>query len=50
MRFSGFPDELPLEAPFLGEHNRQILSAYLGYSGERIEQLEREGVLHSAPY
>lgn len=50
MRFSGFPDELPLEAPFLGEHNHKILSTYLGYSAERIAELEREGVLQSAPY
>jgi CoA:oxalate CoA-transferase len=50
MRFSGFPDELPLQAPFLGEHNRKILSGYLGYSEDRIGKLEREGVLHSANY
>jgi crotonobetainyl-CoA:carnitine CoA-transferase CaiB-like acyl-CoA transferase len=50
LRFSGFPEELPLEAPLLGEHNRRILKDYLGLSGDRIEQLERAGVLHSAPY
>ncbi len=50
LRFSGFPDELDLEAPFLGEHNRRILTSHLGYSEERIAQLERDGVLHSAPY
>src|SRR6266851_5766436 len=47
LRFSGFPDELDLEAPFLGEHNRRILTSHLGYSEERIAQLERDGVLHS---
>jgi crotonobetainyl-CoA:carnitine CoA-transferase CaiB-like acyl-CoA transferase len=50
LRFSGFPDELDLEAPFLGEHNRRILTTHLGYSEERIAQLERDGVLHSARY
>ena len=50
MRFSGFPDEIPLEAPFLGEHNRKVLTAYLGYSEDQICKLEHEGVLHSAGY
>jgi hypothetical protein len=30
-RFSSFPKRLDLEAPFLGEHNRRILSSCLGY-------------------
>ena len=34
----------------LGEHNREVLRNYLGFSADRIEQLERSGVLHSAPY
>jgi crotonobetainyl-CoA:carnitine CoA-transferase CaiB-like acyl-CoA transferase len=50
LRFSAFPEPLELDAPFLGEHNRQILSDYLGFSDERIAQLERERVLCSAPY
>jgi len=50
LRFSAFPETLELEAPFLGEHNRRILSSYLGYSDEEIERLERERVLCSAPY
>jgi crotonobetainyl-CoA:carnitine CoA-transferase CaiB-like acyl-CoA transferase len=50
MRFSGFPAELDLEAPMLGEHNRHVLSSYLSYPEERITELERAGVLHSAPY
>jgi hypothetical protein len=28
--------------------HRSVLSAYLGYSPERIEALERQGVLHTA--
>jgi crotonobetainyl-CoA:carnitine CoA-transferase CaiB-like acyl-CoA transferase len=50
LRFSAFPDELPLEAPLLGEHNAEILREYLGYSSERINELEAAGVLHKAPY
>ncbi len=50
LRFSSFPEPLELEAPFLGEHNRRILSDYLGFSDERITQLERDQVLCSAPY
>ncbi|MGH8014205.1 MAG: CaiB/BaiF CoA transferase family protein [Candidatus Binataceae bacterium] len=47
-RFSAFPDSLELEAPFLGEHNRQILSGWLGYSNDQIAQLEHDGILLSA--
>lgn len=50
LRFSAFPDELELEAPMLGEHNRHILSSYLGYSDERIAALESGGVLCGAGY
>ena len=50
LRFSAFPEPLELEAPFLGEHNRRILSGYLGFSDERIARLEREHVLCSAPH
>lgn len=47
MRFSEFPDELTLSAPFLGEHNSQILSEYAGYSAARVKELESAGILHS---
>jgi CoA:oxalate CoA-transferase len=46
LKFSRFPEELPLQAPFLGEHNAEILTNYLGYSGERVGQLKTAGVLH----
>ena len=48
LRFSAFPEPLELDAPFLGEHNQQILKEYLGFSGDRIAQLESEHVLCSA--
>ena len=45
LRFSEFPDYLPLEAPFLGEHNEEILMGDLSYSAEQVRALEEEGVL-----
>jgi crotonobetainyl-CoA:carnitine CoA-transferase CaiB-like acyl-CoA transferase len=45
LRFSEFPGELPLEAPFLGEHNAEILRSYLGFSATQISELEAAGVL-----
>jgi crotonobetainyl-CoA:carnitine CoA-transferase CaiB-like acyl-CoA transferase len=45
LRFSEFPGELKLEAPFLGEHNAEVLGGYLGYSKSQVEELERSGVL-----
>lgn len=45
LRFSEFPTELELQAPFLGEHNAEILSG-LGFSEDRIKELEKTGVLH----
>jgi len=49
LRFSASTRHPQLGAPTLGEHNRAILSDYLGYSPERIEALERDGVLHQGP-
>jgi crotonobetainyl-CoA:carnitine CoA-transferase CaiB-like acyl-CoA transferase len=47
LRFSAFPERLPLEAAVLGDHNDEVLSQYLGYSQERIRALETDGVLKS---
>jgi CoA:oxalate CoA-transferase len=47
-RFSEFPDELELQAPLLGEHNAAVLREYLGYSEERVAELEAQGVLQRA--
>ncbi len=45
LRFSDFPSELELEAPFLGEQNMEILSGRLGYTAEQIQNLTSRGVL-----
>ncbi len=49
LRFSRFPERLPLEAPTLGQHNHDVLASYLGYSADEIRALEAEGVLASGP-
>ncbi|MGQ0479889.1 MAG: CaiB/BaiF CoA transferase family protein [Pseudonocardia sp.] len=49
LRFSEFPGHLDLVAPYLGEHNGQVLSEWLGYSQERIDDLAERRVLHGEP-
>jgi CoA:oxalate CoA-transferase len=49
LRFSEFPERLELQAPLLGEHNREVLRDYLGYSTSRVSELEDKGVLRSGP-
>ncbi|HJU28648.1 MAG TPA: CoA transferase [Candidatus Binataceae bacterium] len=49
LRFSEFKNALTLDAPFLGEHNERVLTSYLGYTGARVAELERGGVLCSGP-
>lgn len=49
LRFSAQPERPDLVAPTLGQHNGAILSGLLGYPPERIAELERAGVLVSAP-
>ncbi|HJU11582.1 MAG TPA: CoA transferase [Candidatus Binataceae bacterium] len=48
LRFSEFPCELNLEAPFLGEHNAEVLQKHLGYSANQVKELESAGVLFRA--
>jgi formyl-CoA transferase len=47
LRFSAFPDELSLEAPYLGEHNRELLTDLLGLDETEIEGLEAAQVLQA---
>ena len=49
LRFSDFPTPLELQAPLLGEHNAEILTEWLGYSPDQIQNLERRGILRSGP-
>jgi crotonobetainyl-CoA:carnitine CoA-transferase CaiB-like acyl-CoA transferase len=49
LRFSAFPERLELEAPFLGEHNREVLTKYLGYDAARVNELEERGILRNGP-
>jgi crotonobetainyl-CoA:carnitine CoA-transferase CaiB-like acyl-CoA transferase len=45
LKFSEFPEELPLQAPTLGQHNVEILTKYLGRAPEDIHRLQDDGVL-----
>ncbi|HCO59178.1 MAG TPA: hypothetical protein DIT58_03210, partial [Porticoccaceae bacterium] len=47
LRFSGFPDELTLDAPYLGEHNHEVLEGLLSMTPGEVETLQAEGVLHA---
>lgn len=49
LRFSGFPNNIPLEAAHLGQHNAEVLSSMLGLSSARIDELRAAGVLHANP-
>ncbi|GAK57327.1 predicted acyl-CoA transferases/carnitine dehydratase [Candidatus Vecturithrix granuli] len=44
-KLSGMPDLAPTPPPRLGEHNHEILRTLLGYSDEKILDLEQKGVL-----
>ena len=48
-RFSKYPDRLELQAPYIGEHNAQVLSKHLGYGADKIKALLDAGVLHAEP-
>lgn len=50
LRFSAHPDLPDLQAPFLGEHNGEILTGLLGYDAQRVAELESAGVLVSAAH
>jgi CoA:oxalate CoA-transferase len=49
LHFSNFPEPAGDGAPMLGQHNEEILTGYLGYSRERVRELERAGILHREP-
>ena len=45
LKFSDFPEELPLTAPTLGQHNLDALTTYLKKAPEEVSRLHAEGVL-----
>lgn len=45
LRFSDFPEQLDLRAPHRGEHNAEVLRAYLGMNEADISALEAAGIL-----
>lgn len=45
-KFSAFPEELPMEAPILGEHNEAVLTQYLGRSQDSVAALYQQGILY----
>lgn len=47
LRFSEFPEPLDLQAPYLGEHNKEVLGNFIGLSAEEVDALEADGVLKS---
>jgi crotonobetainyl-CoA:carnitine CoA-transferase CaiB-like acyl-CoA transferase len=47
-KFSGIEPQVPMVAPMLGQHNREIAHD-LGYSVAEIGAMERDGVLYAEP-
>jgi len=49
LKLSETPAGIRGYAPFLGEHNREVMADMLGYSAGQIDELYREDVLYEAP-
>jgi len=47
VKLSETPGEVRSAAPLLGQHNKELLKNYLGYTQEDITLLEKEGVITS---
>ena len=45
IRFSELPAEYPGAAPMLGQNNQEIYTGLLGFSGEEMKLLEKEGII-----
>ncbi len=45
IKWKHHPNNIPMTAPTLGQHNDEVLADRLGRSAEQIEELRREGVL-----
>lgn len=49
LRFSEFPGHLDLVAPYVGEHNAEVLRTLLGYGAAKLAELEGQGILSHQP-
>ncbi len=49
LRFSAFPEPLDLEAPFLGEHNAEVLLERCGVDQATFDRLVADGSIDSEP-
>ena len=45
LRFSEFPEKLDLQAPYLGEFNREVFGGIVGLNDAELDSLHAEGVL-----
>jgi crotonobetainyl-CoA:carnitine CoA-transferase CaiB-like acyl-CoA transferase len=45
VKLSNVPDISPTPPPRLGEHNQEVLQNILGYSAEKIAEMEKQGVI-----
>jgi len=45
VKLSETPGQVVSPAPLLGQHNKEILMNYLGYTEEEVAQLLKEGVI-----
>ena len=45
VKLSETPGEIVSAAPLLGQHNREILMGVLGYTEEKVSELERAGII-----
>ena len=46
-KYSEFPELPDIQAPLLGEHNAEVLSAQLNYTPAQVAALQDKGILHS---
>ncbi len=49
LRFSDFDNNLELHAPYLGEHNDEVLTTLLGMDSGKIHALTTQGILINEP-
>jgi crotonobetainyl-CoA:carnitine CoA-transferase CaiB-like acyl-CoA transferase len=45
IKWKNLPNNIPLEAPTLGQHNLKVLTESLGRTPDEVAALLREGVL-----